>query len=61
MSVAEWVPLVRGDWGLERLGSPATHRVVSYSARLSNVLEDIPANEKPVYNFLSLETNSIIH
>ena len=29
-------------------------------ARLSSILEDIPVNEKPVYNILSLETNSML-
>lgn len=51
--------------GLQWLGSRAAwllamHGVFSYLASLSNILEDIPVHEKPVYNVLSLETNSTI-
>lgn len=37
------------------------HRIVSYPVSLSDILEDIPVNEKPVYNFLSFMYNSIMH
>lgn len=58
---SSWVCATGLQWfGARPTWFHAVHRVFSYLTRLSNILEGIPANEKPVRNFLSLETNSTI-